>query len=223
MVTISPRGKRGGSPVISGTITLPRVGAWTATLIVDAAAPPAGPVDVTIDDRMLIGTVTDRSGVVEGVVEARIVGGADGLMTAVKAKHFTTPTVRNVLAHIAGDAGEALSAAGDSATLDLLLEHWTVLSMPAALAIRALLRVLPAGTVWRILADGGLWVGLDTFPDSGLRDVAIVGERAEDAMIELALEVPFLLPGTTVAGRKADTVELSFGAGGASARVWTVP
>jgi hypothetical protein len=186
-VTIAVHGARTGSQVISGTILLPRVGAWTAVLRIDAAAPPAGPVDITIGTQTLVGTaVAARAGIIEGVVEARIVGGADGLMKTVQPKHFTTPTVRNVLAHIAGDAGEALSAAGDSATLDLLLEHWTVLSMPAALAIRALLRVLPAGTVWRILADGGLWVGLDTFPDSGLRDVAIVGERAEDAMIELA-------------------------------------
>jgi hypothetical protein len=223
MVTISPRGRRGGSPVISGSILLPRVGAWTADLQVDASAAQAGPVDITIDDRKLVGTVTEFSGVTESIARARVVGGAARLGDTISPVHYTGPTVRNVLARIAQDAGESLSAAGDQTVLDLQLEHWTVLEMPAGAAIGVLVEVLPEDTVWRILADGGLWIGQDTWPDAGIRDPAVIGERPEDALIELSLEVPFLPPGTTVAGRRADTVELSFGAGGVRAKVWTVP
>lgn len=221
-VTISAAGKTVGDDVLSGTIHLPRVGAWVADLKVAADVPLSGPVDITIGHEVIVGTVS-RSGMVQGIAQTRVVAGADGLRSQVGKMHYTAPSVRNVLARIAKDVGESLSAAGDRTVLDRQLEHWSTLVMPAAQAIRALVHVLPEGTVWRILADGGLWIGLDTWPDAGLPDVAIVGERAEDAMIELALEAPFLLPGTTVVGRRVDTVELSFGAGGASAKVWTVP
>jgi hypothetical protein len=118
--------------------------------------------------------------------------------------------------------GETVSSAGDATLLNLQLERWTTIVHPAGMAIRALASMLP-GAVWRIREDGGLWIGLETWPDAGLDDVAIIADSPTDGCFTVTLETPWLMPGTTVAERKVDTVKLSFGGGHATAQIWTVP
>jgi hypothetical protein len=69
-----------GAAVQHGTLRLPRIGAWTAEVVVDVATAPSGAVTLATGDGRysLRGTVV-RSGVDGERAHVRIVGGAGGL------------------------------------------------------------------------------------------------------------------------------------------------
>ena len=71
-------------------------------------------------------------------------------------------------------------------------------------------RGAPAGSSWRVLADGTVWVGTEAWPDSGLleqTDYVETNEWPGENRIELGVETLKLLPGTTLGDRKVSFVE----------------
>jgi hypothetical protein len=184
----------------------PRIGAWHADLRVDSPDAVTSPVTIDIAD----GTLTLVGSVVRGDVfvdaaEVRVVAGAGRLQELAKPRHYVAPTVRSILAHILGDKGEALSATVSAALLNRHLDHWTTAALPGGALLARLCATLGADIVWRFLPDGTVWLGTETWPDSGLRendDYQVLEEKPEAGYALLGIESDRLLPGTTLDDRR---------------------
>lgn len=151
-----------GEPVVDADISEFRVGAWTATIEVDAD---------DLDDVPITGTNTlEFEGidfvctVIEGEIQESgsrwkgfVIGGRDGLRGTLEGVHYVAPTVSTLLADIASATGEELSADILPSILGKRFPRWSRLEGPAHTAIRAIADRLQVD--WRILRDGTLWLG----------------------------------------------------------------
>jgi hypothetical protein len=214
-----------GIPVFHGTICIPRVGAWSGDLAVDKQEAITGACTLAIDGGLtLVGTAA-RSGVWLDTARLRVVAGAGGLGKTARPQHYRQTTMRVVLQDLLATAGERLSATADASTLALTFPAWTTIAQPIGRMIAALLgdtRLGPA-TAWRVLADGRLWVGQETWPDSGLAnltDYQDLAESPEEGIVELGVEAPRLLPGTVLGGRRVSYVEHRIDGNGARTCFW---
>lgn len=195
-----------GKDALSMRAELPRVGAWHVDVKVDSADAIASPVTVTINDGVLVlkGSVA-RGGLFVDTAHVRIVAGAGGLNRLAKPRHYVSPTVRSILAHICADAGETLSTTVSVALLNRHLEHWTTAALPGGAIIARLCATLGPDIVWRFVRDGTLWLGVETWPDSGLKEIddyQVLHEWPEAGAQQLGVEAPQILPGTTLGGRR---------------------
>jgi hypothetical protein len=73
-----------------------------------------------------------------------------------------------------------------------------------------------------VLPDGSVWVGQESWPDSGLTaDVyQVLSEDPSRAQAILGIETPLLMPGTTLGGRRVSYVEHRFGQPETRSSVW---
>src|SRR6185369_6195049 len=108
----------------------------------------------------------DRTGAFADTGYVRVVAGKDGLGKTAKPKHYDDPSIRIVLADLVATAGEAVAGSADTSMLSRHLTAWTTTSRPVGNVIDLLLRQAQ-GSSWRMLADGTVWVGSETWPDSG--------------------------------------------------------
>jgi hypothetical protein len=112
------------------------------------------------------------------------------------------------LSEVLAAAGEALSPKTDSAVLSVGLGSWARLQMSAGSALRALLELAPAGSVWRALADGTIWVGADTWQPSALvSGYVLTKDDPNHNRQEIAADLPAVFPGQTFAGKRVSGVE----------------
>ncbi len=108
-----------GIDVLEAIICQPRLGAWTATLVLDAVgAPPGTLVTVSVADGLwtLKGTVRSGGDYI-GTRRLRLVGGAGGLSVAAGAKYYQQAVLGDVLADLLALAGETRSTTIDQALL----------------------------------------------------------------------------------------------------------
>lgn len=212
-----------GHGVVDGRIWFPRTGAWHAELRVDSTDPVTGAVTISIADGRLVlrGTVWRGAEYVDTSF-LNIVGGAGGLRSIARARAYTQTSLRIVLGDLLAGAGEKLSPTSDAATLARPLAAWTTPALPVGQAIARALRSAAPTASWRVLPDGTIWVGPETWPDSGLTtdDYQIMDEDPRQLTAELGVEAPVLLPGTTLAGRRVSRVEHVIGAEGVRSIVW---
>src|SRR5688500_17563583 len=187
-----------GEPLLSANIKLQETGKWEADLEIDLAregsaeqfAPDdTGKIRITLEHEgaEFVGTVL--SGDARGErFECRMVGGAGGLDTELPAASYLS-AVGVKLSQPVGDvltgAGETLSDTVAEEALEERLPRW---SRSEGKAIRALERIVQAAKFnWRVLRDGTIWFGVDTFPES--EAVAVVLDTdPQDGSITLALE-----------------------------------
>lgn len=204
-----------GDDVFGGRLFFPRSGAWHAEVRVNTADEVVGSVVMDLDaGRLTMKGTVRRGGNWQDTGHLRIVGGAGGLARLATPKHYTSASVRTVLADLLANAGERLSSTADTATLGRSLESWTTAALPVGrLITRLLLSADPAAT-WRVLADGTVWVGVETWPDSGLDEdeFQVLAESPASAQATLGIEVPLLMPGTKLGDRKVSYVEHQIGA-----------
>jgi hypothetical protein len=214
-----------GVPVFTATICFPRVGAWTADVACDQDAAVVGPCTIAIDGGLTLRGTAARTGVWLGTARLQVVAGADGLRKTATPRHYRQTTLRLVLQDLLAAAGEKLSPTADAATLALSFPGWTTIAQPVGRMLAALLEDtrIQATASWRMLADGTLWVGRETWPDWGQvspTDYQDLAERPEEGTLELGVEAPQLLPGMTVGGRRVSYVEHRLNGDGARTFVW---
>jgi hypothetical protein len=190
-------------------LTLPRVGAWHADVtLLPSSEIPNGQVTLSVFDVIYVGTVL-RSGSTKGLPFARIIGGGGGLGTVLPAKAYRGSNVRLPLSEILSGAGETLASSSDSATLSQRLAFWIRMEGKAGESLVYLLST--AGIpCWRVLPDGTVWVGTESWPVSKLEDFQVLSEDPHLGRYEVYAREPAVFPGEVWNSRKVSVVEHRF-------------
>jgi hypothetical protein len=197
-------------PVLAATLTMPRIGLWSADLVVDTEDPTklAGAIDLELGDVHFKGTVY-RSAPFQGRTELRMVGGAGKLNTPLPARFYRETPVSVPLGDILAACGETLSTASEAATLTRGLDTWTRTGPGAGSSgtggngIQQLATSL--GFAWRSLGDGTIWVGYETWPELKATGEALDEFPAEGRAV-YAMDLAILRPGVTFRGRRISGV-----------------
>jgi len=185
--------------VTAFSLTIPRVGLWSAEVEVDADAVLSGDVDLVIEGRTWRGTV-HRGGVELARGHWRIVG-AGALLAALGPQAFRNTTLADVLRETVLGAGCTLAA--DLGDLSAAVSAWHRRAAPATHTLAAVAEA--AGFAWRSLADGTLWCGDDAFAALSLSGVELLDASPSLGRYELAgTSALDVLPGRTVALDGAD-------------------
>jgi hypothetical protein len=214
-----------GAAIFIGVIEIPRVGAWSADLSVDQTTAVTGACTIAITGGLTLVGTAHRTGVWQDTARLRVVGGADGLGKPAKPRHYRQTRLQVVLSDVLATAGEKLSPASSAAVLGLTFPHWATIGQSCGSMVAAMLGDdrLPTTTAWRVLADGTLWVGTETWPDSGLKnldDYQDLYESPADGWLDLGVEAPSLLPGTLLGGSTVSYVEHTITGDSARTRAW---
>jgi len=200
-----------GKAVIAATICMPRVGLATADLIVDSQTDVTGACTLAIESGLTLQGFASRTGIWQDTVYVRWVAGAGGLSKTAAPKHYRSTTARVVLLDLLRTAGETLSPTADARTVGLQLAAWTQIAQPIGNAISALLGdARLAAHAWRVLPDGTIWAGPETWPDAGLKNIVDyqeIGRLPNEGRSELGFEAPALVPGVSLGGRRVSYVE----------------
>lgn len=180
--------------------------AWWGWLDLDTATAPSGQVTIAADGGLsLVGTVKQPSGVFLDSARVRVVGGAGGLETVISPAAFENAQLGDPLRAVLASAGESLSSTVASSVTGVLLTKWTLTSTYAARALDELCAAAsaPLGQtiVWRVLGDGTVWLGVETWTAQAMPAGADVLEQypAEGRYV-LGSTSPFLMPGVNLDG-----------------------
>lgn len=210
-----------GSPVIDGCLAVPRSGAWVATLSVDAekAPAPGAAVVVKLAAQEFKGAVW-RGGKPYGRAQVTVIGGAGKLAKVIDAQAYRNATVRILVSDALGAAGETLSPASDAALLGTMAKAWVRARARVSDVLTGLLA--PLGATWRVRADGTVWVGPETWPESKAKGV-LIEECPEVGTRTYALDTFDLFGGETFDAHKVSRVEHTTGAERGRSVVWHEP
>jgi hypothetical protein len=193
--------------LLKGEFRMPIGGAWHADIEAEPELDVSEGVEIEVDGVTFVGTaIPGRHGVNGTRYVAKIVGGAGGLSQELPAKsyeHAQGVKVRAILEDILRSCGETLSATAETATLETKLPRWSRIKSTAARQILKLADEL--GCSWRVLADGTVWVGQETWPETTVEHV-LEDEDWERGRISIAPESPSLTPGITFLEQRIETV-----------------
>jgi hypothetical protein len=191
----------GGADVMRGRIILPSFGNWCADLAVDTALAPTGSIVIAAAGGIeLHGTVLDdRTAVHLDVCYLRVVGGAGGLGKDVSGA-YQRAQLRDPLNAIMKTTGEKLSTKVSDGVLGVSLNLWTLGRCRAARALddlaAAAAKALGQTIRWRVLDDGTVWIGAETWPTVSMQTAdVIVDVIPAERRVELGVETLTLLPG----------------------------
>lgn len=194
-----------GADVLKGRMFFPLRGAWYADLVLDTTTEPSGLVTIAADGGLSVKGTVKRSGVFLDSAHVRIVGGAGGLTDIISPAAYENALLRDPLNAVLSAAGESLSSTVDASILNSLLDLWTNVAQRASEAIDRLCFVagLALGQTigWRVLSDGSIWVGSETWPSQKMPDNSdILMRYPEEKRVELSVQTPSLLPGVALEG-----------------------
>lgn len=210
-----------GLDVVSAQVCRPRVGVWHATAMLDSDAPLAlgAAATLALGSASLQGTIV-RSGAPYGACSVRVVGGAGGLPQLATPKFYRGVQARAVVTDLLAAAGEKLSPTADAAALGVVLTSWTTVAQPTGAALSSLCMSLGDGVAWRVLEDGSVWIGTETWPDAAGLLVDVLDEHPDEGWRLLAMDDPTLAPGVTLDGRRVDYVEVSVESATVRIKAW---
>lgn len=193
-----------GADVQKGRLSLGLHGAGWADLTVASDAPPSGQVRLVVDGGLeWVGTVRS-AGAYLLTTEVRLVGGAGGLGLPVTGA-FQGAELRDVLSEVMRLSGETQSASCPADVLSVPLERWTLGQCTAARALDEIAEAaaLHLGTSigWRVLADGTVWMGAESWPLQAMPDDSVISAyHPDEGRAVLGCAAPSLLPGVNLDG-----------------------
>ena len=193
-----------GVDVLRGSVSMPLVGVWSADLVIDqpdGSGFSAGTqVTITAGGLELAGVVApDRTGSFLDAVHVRILGGKGGLSQLATPRAYVQPGayVRDVLSGLLGAAGETLAATADTGFRATNLLAWSVFRVPVSQALEALIDTVSPGLHWRVLSDGTVWIGSESWPTTSYSFDLLSHDPAQQTY-ELGVESPAIVPGVTI-------------------------
>jgi hypothetical protein len=100
------------------------------------------------------------------------------------------------LADALTDSGESLSASSDPAILNYTLNGgWVRFASPGSSALLAILDSIPNTPSWRVVPDGSIWVGYETWPVVNLDNTAYLKSDPSHSSIMIGSYDPDIAPG----------------------------
>jgi hypothetical protein len=182
-----------GLDVLSMHVGLSLYGVWTAHGRLDSTDVPTGQVLLEADGGFSLHGTIARGGIHLDAAHVIVIGGAGGLHKEVSGS-YRSAQFRDPLDAIARAAGETLSADITEDLLSLQLTFWTLGACRASRGLDDLARF--AGVNWRLLPDGKLWLGEESWPSAEVPEEATIEDRFPiEKRVVLAVETPALLPG----------------------------
>jgi len=200
-----------GIPCVRGRLILPLSGVWVADVVAEAEndvgvfPTPGASCTVTFGTQSFQGTVR-RSSNPFGTVFARLVGGAGGLPMDLEAKAYQNTTVENVLNDLLGDCGEVLADSSDQSVLTQPLASWARLASPAWQSLAVLMAWVNPGGNWRVLPNGQVWVGNETYPPTTMESAELLGYFPHLLEAEIFSDTPSIQPGQSYLGGQISLV-----------------
>lgn len=195
-----------GVAVIRGEIHMELIGVWIADLVIDqpdGTGFSAG-TSVTIQTATvpLVGTVVpNRTGDFLDAVHVRVLGGGGGMAKDATTRAFVQPGAfaRDVVNALCSNGGETLSTTADATFLATNLAAWMIKAGTVSQNLLTLLEFKAPTFNWRILADGTLWMGTESWPAaSGTFD--ILDQNPTENSYELGVDSPWIVPGQNLSG-----------------------
>lgn len=226
MALITARTSSTEKAVLSGTIMMPLYGVWTADLVINATDGFSGGthVDIVAEDGVtLTGTVAEsRTGDFLNTIHTRILGGAGGMGVTATPGGYVQPQARvsDVLNGLTRSAGETLSSTVSQQFLSTNLTAWMVTERAVSEVLDILLEQVEPTFGWRILSDGKLWMGAESWSTSDTAFQLLVRNPVE-GYFDLGVESPAITPGVELpdVGR-VSRVEHAIESGAIRSRVW---
>lgn len=198
----------GGNRVHRARVSMPIRGTWIVDAEIEASTLVDGePLELVAPGLTLKGT-SYRSGFFAARGTLRMVGGAGGFGSQLRASSYRRARVRHCLEDLARESGERLSAQSDPTTLATFVERWTRPRGTAAEGLASLLELVP-GAGWRTLDDGSLRVGPELWP-AFTGKVQVLEDDPAAGRLVLASELADLRPGVLLDGRRVTRVDHLF-------------
>lgn len=181
-------------PVMDGDLLLSYYGNWSASLMLSRADQvPSGKVTLSWFGAVFQGHII-RSGENEGRVSCMIAGGGGGLSKKVPAKMYDySLQLQLPLREILASVGETLSSTSTQSILTKQLQNWTRMNQDADELINSLSDQVKA--VWRILPDGSLFIGNDTWTTQDAFDYTLISQDPVCSFAKLSVTSVDLMPG----------------------------
>lgn len=207
-----------GKTILRATLLVPRRGVWQAIVSVEAedTTDLTENVDLAFGDATWTGHAR-RAGAHHGRVELLVVGGAGGLEQELEPRYYVDAQARLPLGDLMRETGETLSSDVSADVTGALLSRWTRARGRGGALLSDLAGVL--GVDWRILTDGTVWLGTETWPDVELEH-DVVGEAPAHDQAELAVDAPTLTAGVTLGGRRVSYVQHTIEPARTRSAVW---
>lgn len=197
---------------IGGDLEMPLRGNWTYDGDVDSQAFGLGHASITYTAGS---TVTFSGTVIEASTQAartrvRIVGGAGGLRNEIPARGYGANTPASTVAKdVSVACGEAVAGGVFNVLRDVNLAtgfHRTLGT--GSNALNNICDALGAGWNWRVLSNGTIWIGQETWPSA--KAPFQEKEPDENGVAIYADASPAIIPGVNLEGRRVSSVKHSF-------------
>lgn len=190
-ITIDGRG------VVRASVFLPRIGAWTADVEAEGPEGPSARPELVLGGALRLRGTVVRGGAEQDRWRGRLVGGAGGLGRDAPPVALRDTTLAAALGDTLRVAGEALAP---GVRVEGVATRWHRRLAPAAHAVADIAQA--AGLAWRVLADGTVWLGAETWPEHRPLDVQVLDWRPELGRAELAGDTLGIVPGQTLRARE---------------------
>lgn len=202
-----------GIPTLSGKVFEPRVGTWWAEVQVSGDEVPSGQVRLDfLGELEFIGTVKSvRSAVDSELVTVRIEGGSGRLDELwLGPKHFRDVDLGTLIRDLTQRTGDTVDESVSGAVLGARVKFWT---RPRTIGDAYLGSIAAeAGAAWRVLRNGNLWMGAETWPTESHDYIIEKMLPADNAVIVAPQLLPTVSPGITFEGKRVAEVLTSWDA-----------
>jgi len=216
-----------GYDVLWAHVVLTLEGTWRAHLAVDAEDDAVGLSNGTHAALSLGGAVTWPGTIFRQLPEfgrrgVLLLGGQGGLAAPATGQSYVSPQASHVVADLLAIAGETLSPSVLPQTLAVSLPAWSRVAGTVSANLDLLAEAL--GLAWRVLTDGTVWFGVDTYPATTLSEYDVLARDGVGGRVTLGTDTPWLLlPGQTLDGQQVYQVETEITASRVRVEAWVLP
>lgn len=209
-----------GKDCITARIDMPLNGAWTAELAVDSANAISGKVEIVVADKVSFVGFVRRGAPALDVGIYRVVAGGGGLNKDASAKSYRQTPLNIPLNDLIAISEDSMDETADQNVLSATLKNWVVPVQQVGAAINKLVKSQGDSVTWRILQNGNLWVGTDSWPAASVQ-YELLFEDKRMGMKMLDVDLPTIVPGVTLNDEKITYVQYQYGEKGGRTSVWT--